>query len=223
MKIPTDDELATARQLWDYLRLDQQVERAECILVFGGHDLGVARRAVELYRDGLAPRILVSGGPAHVPSGSVFSTEADAIVDVLVRSDVPDAHIYVERLASNTSENFWFSAELLRDLRMSLDCFLIVQKPYCERRTIATAKRRWPEKTVRVASERVTFAQYCDDAIPVSRILSMLAGEILRLESYAKSGLIECGEPVPASLLDAARALQQAGFNGRALAVTTVR
>jgi hypothetical protein len=44
-----------------------------------------------------------------------------------------------------------------------------------------------------------------------------LAGEALRLESYAAIGLIDPGDPVPANILDASRALQAAGFNGRAL------
>ncbi len=45
----------------------------------------------------------------------------------------------------------------------------------------------------------------------------MLAGEALRLESYAASGLIDLDEPVPEDLLDAARALQAAGYDSRAV------
>jgi hypothetical protein len=41
------------------------------------------------------------------------------------------------------------------------------------------------------------------------------AGEALRLEAYAATGLIDPDEPVPATVLDAARDLQTAGFNGR--------
>jgi hypothetical protein len=45
-----------------YLRLGVPVRPAECLLVFGGHDLGVAGRAAELYAGGIAPFIVVSGG-----------------------------------------------------------------------------------------------------------------------------------------------------------------
>lgn len=210
-------DLAVAEELWDYLRLGQEVQPAECILVFGGHDLGVARRAIELYQDAVAPMILVSGGSAHVPTGSAFDTEADAIVDVLTSGGVPARHILTERLASNTSENFWLSAEVLRDEGLEFDRFLVVQKPYCERRTLATARRRWPSRTVRVTSEAVTFPEYCAGDIPVPRILSMLAGEILRLHQYAGTGLIETTEAVPEDLLAGARRLQESGFNTRTL------
>ena len=54
-------------------------------------------------------------------------------------------------------------------------------------------------------------------ASPRRRVLSMLAGEALRLESYAETGLIDLDEPVPDGLLDAARALQAAGYDSRAV------
>jgi len=217
MSVPGSSEMAIAGNLWDYLRLGQEVQPAECILVFGGHDLGVARRAVELYRDSVARLILVSGGSSHIPAGSKFTTEADAIVDVLVSRGVSEKDIMAERLASNTSENFWLAAELLRDRQLEFTRFLIVQKPYAERRTLATARRRWPTRSVRVTSEQISFADYRNGEIPVPRILSMLSGEVIRLAGYARSGLIELDEPVPEELLAYARKLQEAGFNARAL------
>src|SRR5260370_40614126 len=62
MNVPSESEMAIAAKLWDYLRLDQEVRPAECILVFGGHDLGVARRAGELYRASVSQIIRLSGG-----------------------------------------------------------------------------------------------------------------------------------------------------------------
>jgi hypothetical protein len=193
---PAADDLRHARMLWDYLRLGVPARPADCLLVFGGHDIGVARRVAELYASRLVPFIVVSGGSRAVPDGSEFPTEADAIADILLRRDIPKDAIALERLASNTSENFWLSAE---------------------GRTMATARRRWPGKQVAVTSEQVSFGDYCAGSIPVDRILSMLAGEALRLESYAATGLIDLGEPVPTDILSAAYALQEAGFNSRSL------
>jgi hypothetical protein len=217
MRDPNVRELAMAEELWGYLRLGQEVRPTECILVFGGHDLGVARRAVELYEEGVASTLLVSGGAAHVPTGSRFETEADAIADVLYSNGIPQESVLVERIASNTSENFWLSAELLRDNGMDPTRFLVVQKPYAERRTLATAHRRWPNREVRVTSEVVEFDKYCAGDIPIQRILSMLTGEILRLDNYARSGLIETETPIPTPLIENARKLQAVGFSSRAI------
>lgn len=38
----------------------------DCLLVFGGHDLGVAERAADLCHCGIAPLIVVSGGSRAV-------------------------------------------------------------------------------------------------------------------------------------------------------------
>lgn len=215
MRLPTSHELANAEELWDYLRLGQEVRPAECILVFGGHDLGVAHRAAELYEDGIAPLLLVSGGVAHVPDNSKFVTEAEAIADVLYATGVPKDKVLIERIASNTSENFWLSAELLRDNGLNPHRFLVVQKPYAERRTLATARRRWPDKEVRITSEAIEFDKYCTGDIPVSKVLSMIAGEVLRLDNYARSGLIDSTEPIPDVLIEKAHQLQAAGFSAR--------
>lgn len=214
---PTAANLRDARVLWDYLCLRAPVRAADCLLVLSGHDLGVADRAADLYAGGVAPFVVVSGGSRAVPDGSEFPTEADAIADVLLRRDVPKGAIALERLASNTSENFWLSAELLRDLGMTPSTFLVVTKPYAERRTVATARRRWAGKQVAVTSEQVGFDEYRNGSIPADRILSMLAGEALRLESYAATGLIDPSEPVPETVLDAAHALQDAGYDSRAI------
>ena len=214
---PAASDLRNALLLWDYLRLGTPARPAECMLVLGGHDIGVASRAADLYEQGTAPLIVVSGGSRAVPDGSDSLTEADAIADVLLRCGVPKEAIAMERLASNTSENFWLSAELLRDLGLDPATFLVVTKPYCERRTIATSRRRWQHKTVAVTSQQATFDEYLAGDIPAHRILSHLAGEALRLEAYAATGLIDLDEPVPAAVLDAARDLQTAGFNGRSV------
>lgn len=214
---PGKEDLRRARLLWDYLRLGVPTAPVDCLLVFGGHDIGVAGRTADLYHAGIAPLVVVSGGSRAVPDGRDFPTEADAIADVLLRRDVPKDAIALERLASNTSENFWLSAELLRDLGLDPQSFLAVTKPYAERRLLATARRRWPDKTVLVTSEETGFEEYLAGEIPAERVISGIAGEALRLESYAANGLIDPGDPVPGELLDAARAIQAAGFNSRAL------
>lgn len=157
---PTADGLGYARILWDYLRLDIPVRPAECLLVFGGHDIGVATRAADLYDEGIAPLIVVSGGSRAVPDGSDSPTEADAIADVLLSRGIPKEAIALERLASNTSENFWLSAELLRDTGLDPATFLAVSKPYAERRTLATARRRWPHKQVPVCQTHMRHQGY---------------------------------------------------------------
>ncbi len=46
---------APAKKLWDYHLLNQALDKSDCILALGTHDLRVAERAAELYLEGYAP------------------------------------------------------------------------------------------------------------------------------------------------------------------------
>lgn len=45
----------------------------------------------------------------------------------------------------------------------------------------------------------------------------MLAGEVIRLDNYARSGLLDIDEPVPPSVIAEAYKLQENGYNGRSI------
>lgn len=209
---PDRDDLVAAELLWDYLRLGQPVRSAQWLLVFGSPDLRVAQRAADLFQAGAADRILVTGGARSVPSGSACATEAEAFAEVMHARGIPEKAVAIEPLAANTSENFWLSAELLRDLDQDPKEFLIVHIPYAERRVAATARRRWPDKTVRVTSPAISFGTYLGGPLSAHHVVSTIAGEVDRLDRYARAGLIHLDEPVPVDLIDTASRLRQAGF-----------
>ena len=48
--------------IWDYLWLNQKLEKADCIVGFGNFNTDIARRAAELYCQGYAPKVLFTGG-----------------------------------------------------------------------------------------------------------------------------------------------------------------
>ena len=48
--------------IWDYLCLNEPLEKADCIVGFGNFNTDIARRAAELYLKGYAPKVLFTGG-----------------------------------------------------------------------------------------------------------------------------------------------------------------
>ena len=48
--------------IWDYLCLRQSPAPADCIVGFGNFNDDIARRAADLYHQGLAPWVLFTGG-----------------------------------------------------------------------------------------------------------------------------------------------------------------
>lgn len=85
---------------------DRTGEKGDCILVLGGSSPFVDRvpKAVELYKAGLAPKIVMSGGPVwDTPYGRM--SEADAMAACAMELGVPEEDIIRDNLARTTIEN----------------------------------------------------------------------------------------------------------------------
>lgn len=95
--------------------LQQAPRPADLALAFGFHVLEGAerraRRAAELYLQGLVPRLLFSGGAPKSPGAEA---EALRMVRVARESGVPRDAILVEPFSRTTAENVLCSRELLR-------------------------------------------------------------------------------------------------------------
>src|SRR5690348_651006 len=85
--------------LWRYLVVSGSPTSADVLFCFGSRDLGVPRRAAELYRHGCADTVVVTGGAAL---GGM--TEGETFADVLVAHGVPRQRIIVEHRAQHTGE-----------------------------------------------------------------------------------------------------------------------
>ncbi len=118
--------LYVARSLeWRYLP-QGALPSAEVIVLLGGDTFPAsppqpivqpgqrAFYAAELYRQGRAPRVLVSGGNIEWQAGGDPSTPAAQMEDVLVLLGVPPEAITLETESRNTAENARFSAAILR-------------------------------------------------------------------------------------------------------------
>src|SRR5687768_13648457 len=143
---------ALAKLLWDYHHTHHKLEKADCIFALGSHDLRVADRAAELYLEGWAPLVIMSGGLGNVTTDVWTEPEADQFARIAIAKGVPADAILVENKSTNTGENVLFTRELLAEKKIDPQSFILVQKPYMERRTYATFQKRWPGKKIMVTS-----------------------------------------------------------------------
>lgn len=49
------DNIVVNLTLWNYLKMNHEVKKAEAIIVFGNYDLLTAYRGIETYHENLAP------------------------------------------------------------------------------------------------------------------------------------------------------------------------
>jgi uncharacterized SAM-binding protein YcdF (DUF218 family) len=142
------------------LRLEQPPHAADAIVVFAGGvgESGQAgggyqerlKRAVDLYEQGFAPRIVIS-------SGFIFSfKEAEVMRGIALDNGVPDSAIVLETQAANTHQNVLFTNDILK--RAGWRTILLVSSPYHMRRALLTWRKVAPD--VSVTPEPVASSQF---------------------------------------------------------------
>ncbi len=160
----TDQEVIhLAKTLWEYHHMHHELEKSECILALGSHDLRVAERAADLYLQGWAPLIIFSGGLGNFTKGVWTEPEADQFERIAIKRGVPPEAILTENKSTNTGENILFTGQLLKEKKLDITHFIVVQKPYMERRSFATFKKHWPDKHLVVTSPQISFEDYPTD------------------------------------------------------------
>jgi uncharacterized SAM-binding protein YcdF (DUF218 family) len=205
-----------ARTLWDYHRLHHQLAPADVILVLCSHDTVVAERGSQLFLDGWAPLLIFSGGLGTITRHLWQESEADQFAAIAVAMGVPRERILIENRSTNTGENVVFTRQLLAGKGLSPQRFIVVQKPYMERRSYATFKRQWPEKDVVVTSPQVSFDEYLsaytNAALSSDDVVGIMVGDLQRIRVYADKGY-QIAQDIPDEVWTAFEELVQAGYD----------
>jgi uncharacterized SAM-binding protein YcdF (DUF218 family) len=208
----TSEILSLAKLLWDYHHVNQQLKKSDCILALGSHDLRVAERAAELYLKGFAPLIIMSGGLGNFTKEMWTEKEADKFADIAVKMAVPKEAILIENKSTNTGENILFTQKLLEEKRLDPQSFIVVQKPYMERRSYATFKKHWPHKSLLVTSPQISFEEYPTDEITMEKVINIMVGDLQRIKFYPEKGF-QIYQEIPSKIHDAYEKLIAFGFD----------
>jgi len=209
---------ALAETVWAYHHLGHELSRADAILVLCSHDTAVAERGAQLFLDGWAPLLIFSGGLGSITRELWTEPEADQFAAIAVRMGVPRERILVENRSTNTGENVLFTKQLLADRGLTPQSFILVQKPYMERRSYATFRKLWPEKQAIVTSPQVSLDEYLEKYsnanLPVDEVVSIMVGDLQRVKLYAEKGF-QIPQDIPPDVWAAFEALVAAGYDSR--------
>ena len=207
---------AWARVVWDYHHVHHALRRAECVIALGSHDTRVAERAAELVLAGWAPLLVCSGQLGSLTSGSWSRSEAEVFADVAAGLGVARERILLESRSTNTGENVDFSRRLLLEKGLEPRVAIAVQKPYMERRTLATFEARWPELDVVVTSPELDFDSYTAAGIAKDETIQIMVGDLQRLIVYGARGW-STPQQIPPEVMTAYEGLVAAGYTKRLL------
>ena len=208
----TSEIISLAKLLWNYHHVNHQLEKSDCILALGSHDLRVAERTAELYLEGWAPLVIMSGGLGNFTKEMWTEKEADKFAAVAIEMGVPKDAILIENKSTNTGENILFTQKLLKEKGLNPRRFIVVQKPYMERRSYATFKRHWPEKDLLVTSPQISFEEYPTEEITMEKVINIMVGDLQRIKAYPEKGF-QIYQEIPTDVWNAYEKLIELGFN----------
>ncbi len=210
--------LSLAQVLWDYHQLHHDPVRSDAILVLCSHDLRVAERGAQLFLEGRAPLLIFSGGLGSITRALMTSPEADQFAAIARQLGVPADRIVIENKSTNTGENVQFTRALLEARGLSIHSFIVVQKPYMERRSYATFRKVWPEPEVRVTSPQVSMDEYLrgysHGSLSAHDVISIMVGDLQRIRVYAERGF-QIPQEIPDHVWAAYEELVRAGYDSR--------
>ena len=208
--------LVLAETLWNYHLMKHQVGKADAILVLCSHDERVAERGAQLFLEGCAPLLIFSGGQGAITKALWDEPEAERFARIAMNMNVPRENIVVEKNSTNTGENVQFTRKLLEGQGLDPQRFIVVQKPYMERRAFATFLRYWPGKEVVVTSPQVSFsdylAEYSDRSLTTADVIGIMVGDLQRIKLYPALGY-QIAQDIPDEVWSAFEGLVRAGFD----------
>jgi uncharacterized SAM-binding protein YcdF (DUF218 family) len=207
---------ALVERIWHYHRVNHRLSKSDAILVLCSHDKVVARRGAQLFLDGWAPLLIFAGGLGAITRHFWSEPEADQFAKIAVDMGVPRERILIENKSTNTGENVLFTKQLLAETQLDPQSFIVVQKPYMERRSYATFRKVWPEKKVIVTSPQLSLdeylGQYSHETLSSDDIVSIMVGDLQRIRLYPEKGF-QIQQDIPGDVWDAFEELVKAGYD----------
>ncbi|MFE0101306.1 YdcF family protein [Streptomyces sp. NPDC059009] len=210
----TDEQFHDAELIWNYHQMGHEPRPCSAAIGLGSHDLGVATASADLYRAGLFPILVFSGGNSPTTRARFPRGEAVHYREHALSLGVPDEAILVESNAGNTGQNITLSRDLLQQAGIQVDSLMLISKPYMERRSYATCRKLWPEAEVICASEPLELDDYIKSIGDEKLVVDMLVGDLQRVIEYPKLGFA-VEQDVPEDVHAAYERLLHSGFDSR--------
>jgi uncharacterized SAM-binding protein YcdF (DUF218 family) len=210
----TEAQVNDLNTLATFLAADQlPPEKADLIVVLGSALVDVAYEGVQLYRRGVAPRILVCGGVGHstrllwdnVRADSRFEgiecegrPEADILGDILVKHfGVARSDLLFERESTNCGANAICARKVLDSIGFTGNRIIVIQDPTMQQRALASFAKVYEDRQDMIFFSRPPFVPKATTGEIVGgsylswsylRFMELALGEIPRFSAYGPQG-----------------------------------
>lgn len=204
------ENIEEIKVLWNYMKMNQQLKKADCIIGLGSVDTNVANIASELYLQGYADKVFFSVGLGKITNKIWNETEAEKFAKIAIKKGVPKETIYIEKESTNTGDNFRFTKRMIEELQLDIKSCIVVCKPYDEKRAYASFKKIMPEFEVIITSENISCEEYYRKN--GTEWINVLVGDIQRMKLFYEKGW-QVKMDIPKEVWDAYEVLVKKGYD----------
>ncbi len=187
-----------ALEVWDFCQTKQDLpKQCECIITLCSNDIRHADRAIDLYfsyrQMGSQPVVIFSGRCGRLTESLYQKAEAETFADYAINKNVPDSHLFVENMSTNTGENIKFTRQKLTDHNFHFKSLIAVTQPFGEKRVLGAFRKQWHEISgnVVVTSPQLGLSEYCTEELDYNEVINLMIGDFQRLRIYAHLGFQE--------------------------------
>jgi uncharacterized SAM-binding protein YcdF (DUF218 family) len=199
--------LEHARALWNYLSATRHREPADAVVVCCSYDLRVCDYACDLIKQGVAPRLVLSGKTGNWTRFLWTEPEAHVFRERALANGIAAERIVLEDRSTNFGENIAFVRTLLPQLRR----VIFITKPNAILRVALTVPVQWPGIAAYVDAPAWKFPEDVSNIIGVFGVMHEMVGDVDRIQQYPARGF-QVPHTVPLPILESWRALIEAGF-----------
>lgn len=130
------------REITEYLFVQDAPERADLIILFGGRHPDRAEKAANLYKEGYAPRLFITGGDPR----RTGVTEAESLARICLELGVPAEAVTLETRSVTTLENVLMTVPLVDRIVgwKNMSAVILVSAPMHMRRVKQVVARHIP-------------------------------------------------------------------------------
>lgn len=121
-------------KMYEYLSEEDTLESGDIIFVFGGKKTFRMEKAIELYKKGIAPKILVSGKSPFYEKDIEQEAEAETLRAFAIQYGVSKEDIIIEAQSITVPDNVKRSLNLLDSSNIPHQKIILVNSPFSQRR-----------------------------------------------------------------------------------------
>lgn len=132
----------------NFIFISDKLSTSDVIIVPGTFRDDIVKKALEIYKKGLALYIVTTGGAPNEQG----ITESEYQKQYLVENGVPEDKVLNESKSTNTKENTIYAKEELDKQKVKYNRIILVSKTYHARRILMTFIPSFPDSDIKIAS-----------------------------------------------------------------------